>query len=656
MVSDGLFVAFGLGVGLAGCVSPVISLVFTVGVAVYIYWLRARNAKATLHCSDLGKAMSLQTQEKKELDEVLESVFSLTSEVFCVYRDSEVLYASQTLVQCGTPLLTFWQDHLSYDYLKDFLAGAKRALAGETVHVNIKFNTFAQPQRSTILPLSPILDAILERNTEEMWELVMKRLHWTGQPAVLIYLNPHRAQIPLHNFIQTFNHEFRTPLNIIIGLSDLILSDREMPLHSLIQRQKLLRQCACTLLATITSIIHQCELEWRMPTGLQHQAFTPKLEVQAALQSITGKLEKRGNSLRLDLDASISEVLWGNVRQFRHAVAFIVQVCSEITQQDTIYLAVTSNTKGEKCTLQGELSISKASIVTTSHFDSVLQLFSAPLESDATQDSPLLHDLLKKADNQTMLKLSVAREMCRLFLGDLAVMDTDNFAVRFTMAFSVRRDLALKRKGNIFMDKEEFVPVKSPSYALPFSQDVSDDEGSESLLITHAKSQNDILAEPSTALIERMRRRKTHPAVQCSANQPPHSLGDCDPFLSVGATGQESFALIADDVPSNAYVLSTMQKRLGVKSTVVSDGTEVLSFLEKYMPDVIFMDCEMPLMDGVEATRRIRDMSLTVPIVAVTASGPEKEKECIDAGMDLFISKPVRFERLTTLLHQLHLK
>jgi CheY-like chemotaxis protein len=226
------------------------------------------------------------------------------------------------------------------------------------------------------------------------------------------------------------------------------------------------------------------------------------------------------------------------------------------------------------------------------------------------------------------------------------------------MLFSVRQDLVLKRKGNIFADQEEFVPVRSKTYAvMSLSEDISEDEMAETFLTaTQVKSQNDILSIPSTAQIERMRRRKTHAGVQSSLHRMPCPLGDCDPFLSGGSSGLDSFALIADDVPSNAYVLSIMLKRLDVNSMIVSDGTEVLSFLEKYMPDVIFMDCEMPLMDGLEATRRIRDMSLAVPIVAVTANGPEKERECIEAGMDIFVSKPVRIEHLALVLHQLHLR
>lgn len=658
MVSDAILVGLGLAVGLAGCLSPLIPLICAVGVAVYVCSLRARLTHATRRLTDLSREAYDKTQEKRELDEVLESVLELTSDIFCIYHNSQVIHASQTLSQACPSLRSFWKDHLSSGSLGDFEAGVKQALAGETVYLNVKFGESVVPQRPNILPLSPILDAITGQNKQEIWELVMKRLYWTGELAVLIHLNPNKPQEPLHNFIKTFNHEFRTPLNIIIGLSDLILSDREMPLQALTQRQKLLRQCACTLLATINSIIHQCELEWKIPTGLQHQAFTPKLEIQSALQSIRGKLEKRGNNLNAVLETSISQVLWGNVKQFKQAVAFIVQVCSEITHHDTISLTVTSSFQRGKCTLQGELSTSKASLVTASDFDSVLQLFCVPLESDATQNSPMMQDLLQRADHQALLKLSVAREMCRLFLGDLTVMDTSHFAVRFTMSFSARQDLVLKRKGNIFADQEEFVPVRSKTYAVTsLSEDISEDEMVETFLIaTQVKSQNDILSIPSSAQIERLRRRKTHAGVQFSFDKLPSPIGDCDPFLSGGSSGLDSFALIADDVPSNSYVLSIMLKRLEVNSMIVSDGTEVLSFLEKYMPDVIFMDCEMPLMDGLEATRRIRDMSLAVPIVAVTANGPEKERECIEAGMDLFVSKPVRIERLALLLRQLHLR
>jgi CheY-like chemotaxis protein len=84
---------------------------------------------------------------------------------------------------------------------------------------------------------------------------------------------------------------------------------------------------------------------------------------------------------------------------------------------------------------------------------------------------------------------------------------------------------------------------------------------------------------------------------------------------------------------------------------VVGNGQEAIEAWEKHTPRIIMMDVSMPLMNGHEATRRIRDIERgqghRVPIVGVTAHALESDRElCLDAGMDDYISKPISPELL----------
>ena len=66
-------------------------------------------------------------------------------------------------------------------------------------------------------------------------------------------------------------------------------------------------------------------------------------------------------------------------------------------------------------------------------------------------------------------------------------------------------------------------------------------------------------------------------------------------------------------------------------------------------PDLILMDCQMPVMDGIEATRRLRARGCDLPIIALTAGVLTEERDaCLAAGMDAFLSKPVRIGDLLT--------
>ena len=114
--------------------------------------------------------------------------------------------------------------------------------------------------------------------------------------------------------------------------------------------------------------------------------------------------------------------------------------------------------------------------------------------------------------------------------------------------------------------------------------------------------------------------------------------------------------LLAEDNAVNQRVAIHQLHKLGCEIKVASDGLEALADWENGHYDLLFMDCQMPGLDGCEVTRRIRalekERSLApVRIVAMTASAMQGDREkCLQAGMDDYISKPVKLEELQKLL------
>jgi PAS domain S-box-containing protein len=109
--------------------------------------------------------------------------------------------------------------------------------------------------------------------------------------------------------------------------------------------------------------------------------------------------------------------------------------------------------------------------------------------------------------------------------------------------------------------------------------------------------------------------------------------------------------LVAEDNITNQKVISMQLKRLGFAAEIAANGFEVIRAVERTSYDIIFMDCQMPEMDGYEATRRIRalesDEGNRSWIVALTANAmPDDREHCLSVGMDDYLSKPVRPEDL----------
>lgn len=101
-------------------------------------------------------------------------------------------------------------------------------------------------------------------------------------------------------------------------------------------------------------------------------------------------------------------------------------------------------------------------------------------------------------------------------------------------------------------------------------------------------------------------------------------------------------ALIVDDEPGNLKLTEIQLCRLGLDVVSVNGGQQAIDLALSQPFDMIFMDIQMPIVDGFAATSRIREHGLDVPIIALTACAFKEDRErCIEAGCDDYISKPV---------------
>lgn len=130
-------------------------------------------------------------------------------------------------------------------------------------------------------------------------------------------------------------------------------------------------------------------------------------------------------------------------------------------------------------------------------------------------------------------------------------------------------------------------------------------------------------------------------------------LKDAEPGPRARLSGR---VLVAEDNPVNQRVTRKMLEKLGLTAELVGNGVEAVAALRAGHYDLVLMDCQMPVLDGLSATRRVRRLggaAASTPIIALTANALEGDKElCIAAGMNDYLAKPVKMEALRQLLEQ----
>ena len=114
--------------------------------------------------------------------------------------------------------------------------------------------------------------------------------------------------------------------------------------------------------------------------------------------------------------------------------------------------------------------------------------------------------------------------------------------------------------------------------------------------------------------------------------------------------------LVAEDNSVNQFVILKLLANLGYTAEAVGNGREAVEALRKGGYKAVLMDCQMPEMDGFEATAAIRtldDPSRRIPIIALTANAMKGDSErCIEAGMDDYLSKPIDLIKLSDVLQR----
>jgi signal transduction histidine kinase/HPt (histidine-containing phosphotransfer) domain-containing protein len=122
---------------------------------------------------------------------------------------------------------------------------------------------------------------------------------------------------------------------------------------------------------------------------------------------------------------------------------------------------------------------------------------------------------------------------------------------------------------------------------------------------------------------------------------------------SLAQTRFSGHILVAEDVDTNQKVIKRLLEKKGVTVTIVKNGQEAVTAVLAQSFDLILMDIQMPIMNGYEATRTLREKEITTPIVALTANAMKgDDQKCLNAGCDDYLSKPINNGKLAHVLEE----
>jgi len=481
-------------------------------------------------------------------------------------------------------------------------------------------------------------------------------------------------------FVATMSHELRTPLNAIIGMTELLTAT------ALDERQRgyvrRVNESAEALLGIISGILEFSKIE-AGKIELANEEFSIESVVAGAADVLAGQARTKGIGLHVYVDPLIPAVLCGDADRLRQVLLNLIANAVKFTDQGRVVVrALPAEVGPRSTTVRFEVQDSGIGIAA----DVLPKLFQPFVQGDSSSS---------RTYGGTGLGLSIAKRVVEAMHGEIGVTSETGcgslfwFDAKFTRPRVVETNPSIVGAGALIAsDDDAFADiieryvrawgmVARRLFTLADAADVVLGAPSEETPDWVAVVDVDSRGQATAAALRELPHLGPGRVVTIGPDEPlSEPLRPSDLFNAViealstaegrrrsaplgastgGSPADGTTVLVAEDNTNMHEVLVHQFDALGVKVRIVSDGAQAVSAVRRDRYDVVFMDVQMPVVDGFEATRRIREAERGngghVPIVAMTANAFKEDRDaCLAAGMDDYLAKPVRLESLRAML------